>query len=106
MNRSVGGQEIMTYEAWYGTREVWMTVDRYRVDNSVALQLWCADEDGYEEPFGTLTVCFLDTNNMRNAEEFVEQYGIGKATDMYGFSGFCMYPEYELDMERIKELTV
>lgn len=108
----------MTYEAWYGTKEVWMTVDRYRADNSIALQLWCMDEEyGYEEPYGTLTVClpneyktnencvFLDTNNMRDAEEFIEKYGIGKATDMYGFSGFCMYPEYELDMERIAELT-
>lgn len=62
-------------------------------------------------PFATLTVnlgdrlkenqAYLDTNNCPWAEDFVTDNKLGHDTGAVGFSGFCMYPLYEFDMEAI-----
>ena len=93
-------------------------IDRYNADNSLAIQLysWCKDYGGFNEPFAMLTVClndktikkdnmsYLDTNNCPWGEDFVEKYGLGKPTGMLGFSGYCAYPLYEWDLDKLNEL--
>lgn len=68
----------------------------------IALQLY--DDDG---PYATLSVnlpderCgenefFVDANNCPWAEDFLVRNGIAEPTNNYGFSGWCMYPQYRL----------
>ena len=61
-----------------------------------------------EGPFCTLSVnlvdetltndkCFfVDTNNCPFAESFLIENKIAVPTGSFGFSGFCVYPEFEL----------
>ena len=49
---------------------------------------------------------YVDINNMPNATYFLEEYELGEPTYDFGFSGFCMYPIYKLNMDRIKEVCV
>lgn len=46
---------------------------------------------------------FIDTNNVKWAEKFLQENKIAKPTGRYGFSGFCSYPEYQFDMSKLKE---
>lgn len=88
----------------FGTKyDVTLKVGTYEKPKRVALQLLCN-----EGPFATVSVnlpdedltnerCFfVDTNNCPWAEDFLEKNGIAKPTGNLGFSGFCVYPEYEL----------
>lgn len=71
-------------------------------------------DDGYIQPWSSLTVnlsvkckpnrAFIDTNN--NGNEIVawlEQNGLGKATGNLMPSGWCVYPEFEFDMDKLME---
>ncbi len=108
--------KMYIYEAFYGNTEVWLWTSRYKDNDSLYIGLMC-NENGWDEPFADLTVnlptamktnnncVFLDTNNLPNAEAFVRKIGIGKPTGKYGHSGYCSYPEYEIDTELLKEIT-
>lgn len=69
-----------------------------------------------EEPYGMVTVnipdeevtdndCgFVDVNNLgKGITEFLKKNGLAHPTGMTGFSGYCAYPEFEFDIDRIKE---
>ena len=66
------------------------------------------------EPFATLTTnlniplepnkAYVDTNNMPSAEDFIKDNGLGKPLHKQGYSGYCSYPLYEFDLDKIKEL--
>ena len=73
-------------------------------------------ENGYPEPWQNLTVnidvkcnpnCeFIDTNN--NGSEIVEwlfSNGFGHFTGNMELSGFCVYPEFEFNMDMLKKYT-
>ena len=102
---------MKTYKvnSWGKEYEVCMsTGSRYSHGNNLAIQMYVADT---WEPFATLTVNldkklpenqgYVDTNNCPWAEDFIEKYGIGKFLNEYGRSGFCLYPLYEFDIDRI-----
>ena len=85
----------------------------YCDNDSLAIQLLC---DNYE-PFATLTVnldasgycakdcAFVDTNNCPWAGTFIRENKLGTPTGRYGRSGFCTYPEYRFDLEKLREET-
>lgn len=64
------------------------------------------------EPFATLTVnlptempenmAYVDTNNCPWAEEFIAKYELGKPTGQTANSGWCTYPLYVFDLEKLK----
>lgn len=67
------------------------------------------------EPYGTLTKSlpeyqigsdegFLDTNNMPGAEVFVKEYQLAVPTGRSVISGYCIYPLYRFDLDRIAAL--
>lgn len=67
------------------------------------------------EYIGTITVnleheevnedeAYLDSNNLPGIEEVVAKLGIGTYTG-YGFSGYCMYPRFKFDLEKLDKLT-
>ena len=95
----------------YGTDyEVTPVVTSYAMGGT-AILLVC--EDG--EPFGSLTVnlgyrlpdgwAFIDTNNLRDAEKFIADNNLGTPTGIEVESGFCSYPQYRLNMERLNALS-
>ena len=69
-------------------------------------------EAGYPEPWSDLTVnlsikckpncAYIDTNNNGNdIVDWLERNKLGKATDNLMASGWCLYPEFEFDMDEL-----
>lgn len=88
----------------------------YTLGGALALQIW-NDDDG---PIATITVnldvidgigaygdlSYVDTNNCPWAERLITELGIGEHTDTWGASGFCVYPLYKFNLEKIKEYSL
>ena len=49
-----------------------------------------------DEPITNDKCFFVDTNNCPFAESFLIENKIAIPTGNFGFSGFCVYPEFEL----------
>lgn len=47
---------------------------------------------------------FVDTNNCKWAENFIEENELGFFSGDYQQSGFCSYPLYFFDLDKIEEL--
>ena len=97
-------------KAWGETYKLNTIISNYRNNGNIYIGL--ISEDG--EPFADLTVNIkplaencsaVDTNNCPWAEELINEYGLGKQF-AYVQSGFCNYPVYEFDMEKVKEYSV
>ena len=82
------------------------------VSGGLALKMnYLDDEFNCMMPFATLTVnlknnlpmdhAFVDTNNCRWAEKFIEDNGLGEFTGRYASSGYCTYPLYKFYMDKI-----
>ena len=110
--------EKMVVESFYGNEEVTISNGLYK-DGTIAIDLWC--EEG---PYASLTVCLdlflkkeskraatekgigiVDTHNCPWAPAFIKKYDLGKPTGREVISGWCMYPEYIFNMEKIKKLS-
>lgn len=46
-------------------------------------------------------MAYIDTNNCSWAEDFLVDNDFGLPTGEYKASGFCIYPLYQLDLEKI-----
>ena len=101
-------------QAWGEEYKVRAIKAKYTTNGNLAIQLICEDEEyGGWEPYGGLTVnlnkklppnqAFVDVNNIPNAESFIEENGLGKSIGDFGLSGFCIYPIYEFDLEKLEE---
>lgn len=90
---------------------IYLDTDSYSLTKNLAVRAY--SENG--EPFATITVnlpdgrlsgdikkfAFVDTNNIPGIDSFLISNGIAKPTGHYGFSGFCAYPEFEFDLEKL-----
>ena len=45
---------------------------------------------------------FVDTNNCPWAEKFISDNKLGRPTGIKAASGYCVYPQYRFDMEKLK----
>lgn len=98
----------------YGeTNEISFRLGNYVVDKSLYVGL-LYDEGGYLAPWSNLTVnlgikcadncAFIDTNNNGNdIIAWLEDNGLGKQTGRTGESGWCLYPEFEFNMDQLME---
>lgn len=71
----------------------------------------------YGEPFATITVnipasicckptCqYVDVNNVPGITEFLEKNKLAHPTGRMGCSGYCIYPEYEFNLDGLPSLT-
>ena len=83
-----------------------MNIRSYSNNNTALELVW---EDGI--PLAIITVnlgdlleknmAYIDTNNCSWAEDFLVDNDFGIPTGEYKASGFCVYPLYQLDLERI-----
>lgn len=106
------GEETMKKPIILGEEELTLTMDTYFHNENLYIGLDCMD-DGYLEPFIDLTVnldevlppymAYLDTNNFPQAEELVRKTGLGTPTGQMRASGFCMYPLYSFNKEKLQE---
>lgn len=104
--------ETMQLNAWGNEYDLCIEVCQYEQNKNLALQLYFSD-DGYWEPFATLTVnvgekcnencSYVDTNNCPWAPALIEKYRLGEYTGEVGFSGYCSYPGYKFNMSEIKK---
>ena len=81
----------MKYKSNYGdVEDVRLEINTYSSNKSLYMEL-IVSEDGYEEPYGSITVnlgdsvpaycAYVDTNNMPEMEQFIEENAVF-ATDL------------------------
>lgn len=82
----------------------------------LGIELYSYDEDGFKEPYATLTVNFgefigakdcayIDTNNNSFTDQLL-QMGFCQDTGFTKHSGFCVYPLWKFDRDFLKEIDV
>ena len=103
----------LNYHKWGKDHQITFEIHKYADNDNLAILMISWDE-GYPEHWSTLTVnldekckptcAFIDTNN--NGEDIVKwlvDNKLGHPTGKLGFSGFCVYPEFEFDMDELKK---
>lgn len=99
-------------ETDFGTYKVELGVSEYLNNGSLAIELIDAEE---RESFAILTVnieeegagketAYVDINDCPWAPKFIEDNELGEFTGKYGQSGFCTYPLYKFNLDKIKEV--
>lgn len=105
--------ETLELNTSFGTTEqVQLTVNTYMNNKSLYVGLTTV-EDGCPEPYGNVTVnllksvpaycAFVDTNNMPELEDFLVKNRIAEFTGIEQQSGFCSFPLYLFDLEKLRE---
>ena len=106
--------EPLTYNSHFsGETEVVMDIQQYMDNGNLYIGIACK-ADGYLEPFANLTVnlgdsapdycSYVDTNNLPDAEEFITQNGLGTFTGFIKRSGFCEFPLYMFEPDKLRAL--
>ena len=99
---------------WNKNWNITFEISSYRYGSGLAIVMWCDNH----EPYSNLTVnledfpttknrAFVDTNNL--GEEIVDwiiENDLGELTGRVGVSGYCVYPEVEFNINKIKEHEV
>ena len=93
----------------YGTyNDCYFRMYKYKIDNSLCLGIY-NDEDG---AIVRLTIrldtvpnnhAYLDINNCPFAEDLVEDLEIAKPTGKWIGRGFCAYPLYKFNINKVLE---
>lgn len=94
--------------------EIPVTLEINTYLNNGCMYIGLVEQGEYPEPYGDLTVnlvgkapdyCgFVDLNNMPELEKFIEENKLGEFTGLTQRSGFCEYPLYLFNAERLREL--
>jgi len=93
-------------------RNCYFFVNHYAADNSLMLRIY----NNIDGAIADITVClddkflkdnqaYVDTNNSEFAPKLIKELGIGKPLGKTRNSGFCTYPLYEFDLEKIGEVS-
>lgn len=95
------------------TTKVFLDISTYMNNGNIYVSI-VSEEEGYLEPYADLTVNFdetlpsyhayIDVNNLSTAEEFIRENGLGEPTGKVKLSGFCSYPLYKFNEDRLKEV--
>ena len=83
------------------------------LNKAMYIGLMC-NEDGYDEPFGDVTVnlsvaapnyCgYLNVNDMPDIEKFITENELGEFTGFTQRSGYCECPLYLVNVDKLREL--
>lgn len=104
----------MQYKSKWGTvDDLELNINSYLNNNSLFLEL--IDKGGeYSEPYGSITVnlgdsvpvycAYVDTNDMPEVEQFIRENELGEFTEFEMQNGFCTYPLYFFDPDKLREL--
>lgn len=108
-------EKIYEYESEYGKVQLRPWINSYANNGNLAVGFdWLDDEVGDWQPFCYATVNLMplpylesaiDTNDNGNRFlDFLEEKGFGQRTGMVIPSGFCMFPVFRFNEERIREI--
>lgn len=99
--------------SWGSSEEVQLEINNYMNNKGLYIGLMSRGEDGFE-PYGDLTVnlgekapdycAYVDTNNMQNVEKFIEDNDLGEFTGLTQRSGFCEFPLYMFNVDKLREM--
>ena len=100
-------------ETMFGNYDVMFSMDRYLADSSLYVGTFSFEEG----PIATLTVClddktlesneaYIDTNNCPWAEDFLTKNGFAMPKGEWKRSGYCVYPLYAFDMDKLSEYAI
>lgn len=113
MDREKPKEKLIYHSEILGDTEVTLYMQQYVNNGRIFLGLAYWEDGGYE-PFGNITVninapvpdyCgYLDTNNMEGVEKFMVDHKLGEFTGFMGKSGYCEYPLYRFNADRLREL--
>ena len=105
---------MKTYDLkFYGDKYKIAPVKQNYENGRLAVELYEAKDGEVVDCFDVITVnlpnemvrhpnnAFIDTNNSPYATKFLEKNGIAKPTGFMGISGYCVYPEYHFDIEKL-----
>ena len=106
--------KCLTYTSRFtGETDVAFDIQQYMNNGNMYIGLGC-NEEGYLEPFADLTVnlgdttpnycAYVDTNNLPDAETFVTDNELGTFTGFVKRSGYCEYPLYMFNPDKLREL--
>lgn len=99
--------------AWGYVHKITLDLGNYATNDNLYIGLVCRDDE-FPEPWSDLTVnfdikcepnkAFVDTNNNGNdIEKWIIMNKLGVPTGRVYRSGFCIYPEYEFDMDEVQK---
>ena len=105
--------KTLTLHAWGTDHQMTFEVDKYSQNGNLYVGLLSHD-DGYAEPWQNLTVnlgvpckencAFIDVNhNGMEIMNWLVDNKLGRVLAREKVSGFCVYPEFEFDMQRLME---
>ena len=108
-------KELIYKSKILGNIPVTIMVGRYANNRSLYIGLLKRpDEDG-EDFFGDLTVnlpgnvpthcAYVDTNNLSGVLPFLKENKLATPLPFVGSSGFCTYPLFQFNIERLRELA-
>ena len=104
----------VTYNSSFsGETQVTLDIQQYMNNKAMYIGRMC-NEDGYDEPFGDVTVnlsvaapnyCgYLNVNDMPDIEKFITENELGEFTGFTQRSGYCEYPLYLFNVDKLREL--
>ena len=98
---------------WGSSVEVQLEINSYMNNNRLYLGLMVREVD-YFELYGDISVnlgmkapdycAYVDLNNMPELEKFIEENDLGEFTGLTQRSGFCEYPLYMFNVDKLREL--
>lgn len=103
-------------EKYFKEGEFYIERSAYLDRNRLAVVAYTKSSSGYpEDNIGALTVnleneevaedeAFLDENNLPGIAEALIRLGLGTCNGI-GFSGYCMYPRFKFDLDKLDKLT-
>ena len=92
--------------------EVNTIVGNYAAFGNLAIELFDVKEGPYAcltvnvAPLGDPTLAAVDTNNFTNAVDVIKEYGLGVDTGLRVQSGFCSYPVFKFDLNKVNEYAL
>lgn len=99
--------------SWGTEYEITLRLNHYAQNNNLYIGLDCWEDSEYAGPYSDLTVnlgirckdtcAFVDTNNNPGIERWLAENKLAKPTGRVAPSGFCVYPEYEFNMNEVQK---
>ena len=105
--------KTLILKRWGVNHPMTFTKANYNNNNNLYVGL-LTNIEGYPEPWSDLTVnlgvecadncAFIDVNN--NGDDIIDwlcENNLGKLTGSIYMNGFCIYPEFEFNMDRLRK---
>ena len=106
-------EKTLNLQSQYG-EEIKVSLEINTYLNNGCMYIGLVEQGEYPEPYGDLTVnlmgkvpdyCgYVDLNNMPELEKFIADNELGEFTGLMKRSGFCEYPLYLFNVDRLREL--